>query len=114
MDEEGVQGGSSEQGQVGCGKTMLKRWNSGGPHLWENRRIFPQDAQKVRQRHSRVAKRLNVPNENLGGRKRWRVFSVRQDPSQGRTAHTKCRLYLLASLLAAALFGARCVSARQG
>ena len=41
--------------------------------------------------------------EILGGRKRWRGFSVRQDPLQGRTAHTKCGLYLLASLLAAAL-----------
>jgi len=30
-------------------------------------------------------------------------FSVRQDPLQGRTAHTKCGTYLLASSLAAAL-----------
>ena len=34
---------------------------------------------------------------NVGG------FSVRQDPLQGRTAHTKCGTYLLASSLAAAL-----------
>ena len=30
-------------------------------------------------------------------------FSVRQDPLQGRTAHTKCGLYLLATSLAAAV-----------
>jgi len=32
-----------------------------------------------------------------------RDFSVRQDPSYGRTAHTKCSLYLLGLMLAAAL-----------
>ncbi len=32
-----------------------------------------------------------------------RDFSVRQDALQGRTAHTKCGTYLLASSLAAAL-----------
>jgi hypothetical protein len=32
-----------------------------------------------------------------------RGFSVRQDPFSGRTAHTKCCAYLLASSLATAL-----------
>jgi hypothetical protein len=32
-----------------------------------------------------------------------RSFSIRQDPLYGRTAHTKCCPYLLASSLAAAL-----------
>src|SRR6266513_6522635 len=41
--------------------------------------------------------------EPLGGRNYWRGFSVRQEPLQGRTAHTKCGTYLLASSLAAAL-----------
>ena len=41
-------------------------------------------------------------------------LSVRQDPLQGRTAHTKCGMYLLASSLAAALLGTRRVLARQG
>jgi len=41
--------------------------------------------------------------EPLGGRKYWRGFSVRQEPLQGRTAHTKCGTYLLASSLDAAL-----------
>ena len=27
---------------------MLTRWNFDGPHVWENRRILPQDAQKGR------------------------------------------------------------------
>ena len=53
------------------------------------------------------------------GRSFWEVgnvggFSVRQDPLQGRTARTKCGMYLLASSLAAALLGTRRVSARQG
>jgi hypothetical protein len=39
----------------------------------------------------------------LGYRNHWRVFSVRQDQLKGRTAHTKCGMYLLASSLAAAL-----------
>ncbi|MGH7221402.1 MAG: hypothetical protein ACREI1_13870, partial [Nitrospiraceae bacterium] len=41
----------------------------------------------------------------LGERKRWRGFSVRQDTLQGRTAHTKCGMYLLGSSLAAACLG---------
>ena len=41
-------------------------------------------------------------------------FSVRQDPLQGRTAHTKCGTYLLGPSLAAALLGIRRVLARQG
>ncbi|HWI68350.1 MAG TPA: hypothetical protein VNS88_08210, partial [Nitrospiraceae bacterium] len=49
------------------------------------------------------AQRLNAVEEFLGHRKHWRGFSVRQDLSYGRTAHTKCGLYLLASSLAAAL-----------
>ncbi len=46
---------------------------------------------------------LNVEEEFLGGRKDWRGFSVRQEPLEGRTAHTKCGLYLLGPSLAAAL-----------
>jgi hypothetical protein len=41
-------------------------------------------------------------------------FSVRQDPLHGRTAHTKCGLYLLGPSLAAALPAERRVSARRG
>src|SRR4249920_3579970 len=52
--------------------------------------------------------------EPLGYRNHWRGFSVRQDPSNGRTAHTKCGMYLLASSLAAALLGTRRFSACQG
>ena len=52
--------------------------------------------------------------EPLGYRNHWREFSVRQDQFNRRTAHTKCGLYLLVSLLAAALLGTRRVSARQG
>jgi hypothetical protein len=52
--------------------------------------------------------------EILGGRKRWRGFSVRQDPLQGRTAHTKCGLYLLGSSLAAALLTAFLSILRRG
>jgi len=63
----------------------------------------PQDAEKVRQRRSRVAQNLNGDEEFLGGRKHCRGFSVRQDPLQGRTAHTKCGMYLLGPSLAAAL-----------
>src|SRR4029077_20079758 len=44
----------------------------------------------------------------------WRDFSVRQDPLCGRAAHTECGLYLLRASLAAALLGARRVSARRG
>jgi hypothetical protein len=53
-------------------------------------------------------------SEPLGYRNHWRGFSVRQDPLQGRTAHTKCGLYLLGPSLAAALLGARRVAARKG
>src|SRR5713101_2230018 len=48
---------------------------------------------------------LNVEEEYLGDRKHWRGFSVRHDLSYGRTAHTKCGLYLLGPSLAAALLG---------
>lgn len=41
--------------------------------------------------------------EPLGRRNYSRGFSVRQDPCKGRTAHTKCGLYLLGPSLAAAL-----------
>jgi hypothetical protein len=41
-------------------------------------------------------------------------LSVRQELCEGRTGRTKCGVYLLASSLAAALNGARRVSARQG
>ena len=46
---------------------------------------------------------LNVPIEISENRKHLRDFSVRQDPWYGRTAHTKCGVYLLRSPLAAAL-----------
>ncbi|MGH7218711.1 MAG: rhodanese-like domain-containing protein, partial [Nitrospiraceae bacterium] len=39
-----------------------------------------QDAEKGRQRRSRVTQRLNVEERLLGGRKHWRGISVRQDP----------------------------------
>ena len=54
-------------------------------------------------RRSHIAQRLNVPTELLGSRNHWRGFSGRQDSFNGRTAHTKCGTYLLASSLAAAL-----------
>jgi len=65
---------------------------------------------KAVQRRSRFAQKLNESRKSES----LRCFSVRQDPLQGRTAHTKCGLYLLASSLAAALLGTRRVSARQG
>src|SRR4029077_13676843 len=74
----------------------------------------PQDAEKVRQRRSRVAQTLNVEERLLGGPKHCRGFSVRQDPLYGRTAHTKCGLYLLGPSLAAALLWTRRGLARQG
>ena len=52
--------------------------------------------------------------EPLGCRNHLRGFSARQDPCKGRTAHTKCGMYLLGPSLAAALLGTRRVSARQG
>jgi hypothetical protein len=52
---------------------------------------------------SRIVQILNGEEEPLRGRKHWRGFSVRQDPLQGRTAHTKCGMYLLGPSLAAAL-----------
>src|SRR6185295_20404868 len=60
------------------------------------------DALFLRQR-SRIAQALNGEKEFLRGRKHCRGFSARQDPSQGRTAHTKCGLYPFGSLLAVAL-----------
>ena len=50
----------------------------------------------------------------LGYLNHWRGFSVRQDQLRGRTAHTKCGTYLLASSLAAALPAERRVLARRG
>lgn len=41
--------------------------------------------------------------EPLGCRNCWRGFSVRQESFNGRTVHTKCGTYLLASSFAAAL-----------
>jgi hypothetical protein len=61
-----------------------------------------------------IVQTLNVEEEFLGDRKHWRGFSVRHDLSYGRTAHTKCGLYLPGPSLAAALLGTRRVSARQG
>src|SRR5207344_3445476 len=67
------------------------------------------DAPFTRQR-SRIVQRLNESRklESLKG------FSVRQDPVQGRTAHTKCGLSLFGSSLAAALPAERRVLARRG
>ena len=76
--------------------------------------MFLQDAEKVRQRRSRIVQILKVEEESLRGRKHWRGFSVRQDQLRGRTAHTKCGTYLLASSLAAALPAERRVLARRG
>ena len=36
---------------TGCGKTMSVRQNVDGPHVWLNRKIFPQDAQKGQTSH---------------------------------------------------------------
>jgi len=44
----------------------------------------------------------------------WRGFSVRQDLFKGRTAHTKCGLYLLGPSLAAALPAERRLVVRRG
>ena len=55
------------------------------------------------QLRSRVAQTLNVQKRTLGCRNHLRDFSVRHDPSKGRTAHTKYSLYLLGLMLAAAL-----------
>jgi len=49
----------------------------------------------------------------LGYRNHWRGVSVRQDPFKGRTAHTKCGTYLLASSIAAALPGTGRVSVHR-
>src|SRR6266852_5859306 len=48
-------------------------------------------------RPSTVRRSFSEIRSTLGG------FSVRQDPLHGRTAHTKCGLYLLGPSLAAAL-----------
>ena len=45
--------------------------------------------------------------EPIGYRKHWSGLSVRQDLCEGRTAHTKCGTYLLASSLAAVLLDRR-------
>jgi hypothetical protein len=65
-------------------------------------------------RRSRIVQTLNVEEEFRGGPKRCRGFSVRQDPFQWRTAHTKCGLYLHGPSLAAALPAERRVLARRG
>src|SRR5678815_212548 len=72
-----------------------------------------QDVEKNRQLRSRIVQTLNV-EEFLGGRKHCKGFSVRQDPLQGRTAHTKCGLYLLGPSLAAALHAERCILVHRG
>jgi hypothetical protein len=61
-----------------------------------------------------LSKREIGITKTTGGRKHCRGFSVRQDPLQGRTAHTKCRIYLLGPSLAAALPVERRVSPRRG
>jgi hypothetical protein len=47
--------------------------------------------------------RPSTLSRTFGYRKHWRGFPVRQDSFSGRTAHTKCGMYLLRSSLAAAL-----------
>src|SRR5262245_42150305 len=69
------------------------------------------NAKKVGQLRSRLIEIINVPHDILGDRKRWRGFFVRQDPLQGRTAHTKCGRYLLRFRLACCL---ACGTARLG
>ena len=73
-------------------------WRGGG-----NSTIPKQDAEKVRQRRSRIAQTLNVRRRTSRISESRRGFSVRQDPFKGRTAHTKCGLYLLGPSLATAL-----------
>jgi hypothetical protein len=65
--------------------------------------MHQQDAEKIPPAAFSLRSEIQRTEEIVGGRKRWRGFSVRQDPLQGRTAHTKCGMYLLASSLAAAL-----------
>ena len=52
---------------------------------------------------SSVLASLRGSTRVFGNRKHWRGFSIRQDPSYGRTTTTQCGWYLLASSLAAAL-----------
>jgi hypothetical protein len=73
-----------------------------------------QDAEKVRQRRSRIAQRLKAETTFLGDRKHVRGFSVCQELWRKANGSTKCGPYLLASSLAAALFAERRVSARRG
>jgi hypothetical protein len=62
-----------------------------------------QELEKPPQLRTRVAQPSTYRREPLGCRNHLRDFSVRQDPSKGRTAHTMCDLYLLGLSLAAAL-----------
>src|SRR6266850_6470467 len=63
---------------------------------------------------SRIVQTLNVQKRVSRMSESLRGFSVRQDPFQGRTAHTKCGMYLLGPSLAAALPAERRVLARRG
>jgi hypothetical protein len=88
-----------------------KKWKRNEPlalalsGLYNIRLYTPQaeNVAKALQRRFRFTQRLNVEEKYLGFRKHLRGFSVLQDPLYGRTAHTKCGVYLLASSLAAAL-----------
>src|SRR6185369_6122931 len=62
-----------------------------------------QDAEKVCQLRSRIVQTLNVEGDFSDIGRTGGGFSVHQDLLQGRTAHTKCGLYLLGPSLAAAL-----------
>lgn len=73
-----------------------------------------QAAQKDHHPRFRNIQTFKVEEECLGSRNHRRIFSVRQDPLQARTAHAKCGLCLLDPTLAAALLDGRRVSARRG
>ena len=50
-----------------CGKTILAPENFYGPHVWHNRSIFPQDAQKDRSARPQRVKAQGVPSWYVEG-----------------------------------------------
>ncbi len=79
---------------AGCSKSRF----SHPPYPGAPRRAVHQAAFSCRLEAQRIE------FEPLGYRNHWRGLSVRQDPMQRRTAHTKCGTYLLAFSLTAAGF----------
>ena len=73
------------------------------PFRYVNSVFLSQASEKIRQQRSRNVQTLNVPTRVARMSESLRGFSVRQDPLQGRTAHTECGLYLLGPSLAVAL-----------